>query len=164
MNSRPLNASLLLSTLCVASLGVLCSASTTRADNGLEIETRTPPVLRSYRPDAGAPVPGPAVVVEAALGERPTCVNSQLNLIFQSAPSPERQVSDLFFRQAGLISVGIAPGEVGEIVGRSPCLMSGYYNRPDLTARTVRDGWLHSGDAGYLDADGYLFLVATPAT
>ena len=52
-----------------------------------------------------------------------------------------------------------APGEVGEIVGRSPCLMSGYYNRADLTARTVRDGWLYSGDAGYQDDEGYLFLV-----
>jgi acyl-CoA synthetase (AMP-forming)/AMP-acid ligase II len=52
-----------------------------------------------------------------------------------------------------------AAGEVGEIVGRSPCLMAGYYKRPDLTAGAVRDGWLYSGDAGYLDDDGYLFLV-----
>ena len=51
------------------------------------------------------------------------------------------------------------PGEVGEICGRSPCLMSGYYKRPDLTAQAIVDGWLHSGDAGYLDEDGYLFLV-----
>jgi long-chain acyl-CoA synthetase len=51
------------------------------------------------------------------------------------------------------------PGEVGEICGRSPCLMSGYYKRSDLTAKAIVDGWLHSGDAGYLDEDGYLFLV-----
>jgi len=51
------------------------------------------------------------------------------------------------------------PGEVGEICGRSPCLMPGYYKRPELTAETIVDGWLHSGDAGYLDEDGYLFLV-----
>jgi acyl-CoA synthetase (AMP-forming)/AMP-acid ligase II len=51
------------------------------------------------------------------------------------------------------------PGEVGEIVGRSPCMMPGYYKRPDLTENAIVDGWLHSGDAGYLDEDGYLFLV-----
>lgn len=50
-------------------------------------------------------------------------------------------------------------GEVGEICGRGPILMPGYYKRPDLTAQAVVDGWLHTGDAGYLDADGYLFLV-----
>jgi acyl-CoA synthetase (AMP-forming)/AMP-acid ligase II len=52
-----------------------------------------------------------------------------------------------------------APGEVGEICGRSPCLMPGYYKRPDLTAKAIVDGWLHTGDAGYLDEDGYLYLV-----
>lgn len=52
-----------------------------------------------------------------------------------------------------------APGEVGEIIGRSPCMMPGYYKRPDLTETAIVDGWLHTGDAGYLDEDGYLFLV-----
>jgi acyl-CoA synthetase (AMP-forming)/AMP-acid ligase II len=52
-----------------------------------------------------------------------------------------------------------APGEIGEIVGRSPILMSGYYKRPDLTAQAVRDGWLYSGDMGYVDDEGYLYLV-----
>ena len=51
------------------------------------------------------------------------------------------------------------PREIGEICGRGPFLMSGYYTRPDLTAQAVRDGWLHSGDMGYVDEEGYLYLV-----
>lgn len=52
-----------------------------------------------------------------------------------------------------------APGEVGEICGKGPILMAGYYKRPDLTEKAIIDGWLHTGDAGYVDEDGYLFLV-----
>lgn len=51
------------------------------------------------------------------------------------------------------------PGEVGEIVGRSPLLMPGYYKRPDLTDSTIIGGWLYTGDLGYVDEDGFLFLV-----
>jgi fatty-acyl-CoA synthase len=50
-------------------------------------------------------------------------------------------------------------GEVGEVCVRSASMMSGYWRRPDLTATTVREGWLHTGDLGRLDADGYLYLV-----
>jgi acyl-CoA synthetase (AMP-forming)/AMP-acid ligase II len=50
-------------------------------------------------------------------------------------------------------------GEVGEICGKGPILMPGYYKRPDLTAEAVKDGWLHSGDMGYVDEDGFLYLV-----
>lgn len=53
----------------------------------------------------------------------------------------------------------VVPGQTGEIVGRSPLLMSGYYKRPDLTREVIVDGWLHSGDMGYVDEDGFLFLV-----
>jgi len=53
----------------------------------------------------------------------------------------------------------VAAGTVGEIVGRGPITMPGYYKRPDLTAEAIRDGWLFSGDLGYLDEDGFLYLV-----
>ncbi len=53
----------------------------------------------------------------------------------------------------------LPPGEVGEIVGRGPLLMPGYYKRPDLTATAIREGWLFTGDMGQVDEDGFLYLV-----
>jgi fatty-acyl-CoA synthase len=49
-------------------------------------------------------------------------------------------------------------GEIGRIKLRSPAAFLGYHNRPDATAEMIADGWLRMGDAGYLDAEGYLFL------
>ncbi len=49
--------------------------------------------------------------------------------------------------------------EVGEVLLRAPQLMSGYWKNPAETALSIRDGWLYTGDLGYLDEDGYLFLV-----
>ena len=48
---------------------------------------------------------------------------------------------------------------VGEIVVKGPNVMAGYLNNPEATAATIRDGWLHTGDAGYVDPDGYFFIV-----
>jgi long-chain acyl-CoA synthetase len=53
----------------------------------------------------------------------------------------------------------LPPEAVGEIVVRGPIVMQGYWRQPDLTRQTLRDGWMHTGDIGYLDAAGYLFIV-----
>ena len=50
-------------------------------------------------------------------------------------------------------------GEVGEVCVRGPNVMMGYYRNPEETARTIRAGWLHTGDMGRLDADGFLYIV-----
>ncbi|WP_433680303.1 acyl-CoA synthetase [Nocardia sp. CA-119907] len=50
-------------------------------------------------------------------------------------------------------------GTVGEIVVRGANVMLGYWNRPEDTAAAVRDGWMHTGDGGYMDEDGYVFVV-----
>ena len=53
----------------------------------------------------------------------------------------------------------LPPGEIGEILCRSDRVMKAYWNRPAETKAAFRDGWYCSGDAGYMDADGYLYVV-----
>ncbi|GAC57991.1 putative fatty-acid--CoA ligase [Gordonia hirsuta DSM 44140 = NBRC 16056] len=65
--------------------------------------------------------------------------------------------SDL--RIVGADGQELGRGEVGEIIVRGDHLMSGYWNKPDATADAVRDGWMHTGDAGHMDANGYVFLA-----
>ncbi|KIF78076.1 amide synthetase [Streptomyces sp. 150FB] len=52
----------------------------------------------------------------------------------------------------------LPPGEIGEVCVRSPSTMLGYWGEPELTAATIRDGWVHTGDLGSIDANGFLRL------
>jgi len=52
----------------------------------------------------------------------------------------------------------LPPGEVGEIVTRSDCVMKGYWQNPDATAAAMRGGWLHTGDVGSMDDEGFLTI------
>ncbi|HVU70362.1 MAG TPA: AMP-binding protein [Ktedonobacteraceae bacterium] len=53
----------------------------------------------------------------------------------------------------------LPPGEDGEILVRGPQIMQGYWKAPEDTARTLRNGWLHTGDIGHIDDDGFLYIV-----
>ena len=70
-------------------------------------------------------------------------------------------VTDVEIRivDAELGQVEMPTGEVGEITMRCPQMMLGYHQHPTETANTIRDGWLFTGDLGYMDEDGYLFIV-----
>ena len=83
----------------------------------------------------------------AALAGRPELLQS----CGQALPGTELRIVD----GAG---ADVAPGEVGQILARGPQVMAGYWNRPEETAAALRDGWLWTGDAGSLDADGYLTI------
>ena len=52
-----------------------------------------------------------------------------------------------------------APGEAGEICVRGPMVTAGYYGQPEATAAVIVDGWLHTGDMGHLDAEGFLYVL-----
>ncbi len=53
----------------------------------------------------------------------------------------------------------VAAGEIGEIVGRSEAVMKGYWQMPEETAKKLKDGWLHTGDLGRMDEEGYVYIV-----
>jgi long-chain acyl-CoA synthetase len=53
----------------------------------------------------------------------------------------------------------LPPGHTGEIVVKGPTIMKGYWNQPGETAKTVKDGWLYTGDIGYMDKDGYFYIT-----
>ncbi len=69
-------------------------------------------------------------------------------------PSTEYKVVDI-----GSGTEELAPGGLGELVIRGPQVMKGYWNMPEETAVTLRDGWLHTGDIAKMDEEGYVYIV-----
>ena len=70
-----------------------------------------------------------------------------------------RPVPGVEVRIVGPAGERLGPGENGEICVRGPVVMAGYWGAPEATAETLRGGWLHTGDVGHLDEDGYLYVV-----
>lgn len=70
-----------------------------------------------------------------------------------------KPVPGVELRVMGYDGTPAKPGEVGEVIMRAPCNMKGYWNRDEATASAFKDGFYLTGDAGYLNEDGYLFLV-----
>ena len=86
-------------------------------------------------------------------------------------PREETLLGDRRARSAGRAVMGVelvvrrpdgapcAPGEVGEVTGRGPNFTRGYWNRPEETARALRDGWFWTGDLAHMDEEGYVYIV-----
>jgi len=77
---------------------------------------------------------------------------------YRKPESVGRPMLSVEVRAAGLDDQALAPGEAGEILCRGPNIMREYYKAPRATARALRGGWLHTGDAGWIDADGFIHI------
>lgn len=91
---------------------------------------------------------GPSVSASTVLGAP--------NYLSVGLPYPDTEVK-IIDLQIG--EVEMPPGEIGEVVVKGPQLMKGYWKDPDTTAELIKDGWLHTGDTGYLDNNGHLYIV-----
>jgi long-chain acyl-CoA synthetase len=70
-----------------------------------------------------------------------------------------RAIANVELRIVDEAGTALPPGDVGEIIARGPNIMQGYHQRPDETTKMIRDGWLWTGDMGFLDAEGYLTIT-----
>ena len=89
----------------------------------------------------------------------PFCLNSydrQRKLLSVGNPVPETEVEVVDLETGTRL---LPMGEAGEVRVRGPQMMTGYHNKPEETAYALRDGYMYTGDIGYVDADGFLFLV-----
>lgn len=86
--------------------------------------------------------------------------------IYEGAPQREKRLASVGREYPG-VQIKVVDdagrqcpsGEIGEIITRSDLVMKGYWNRPEQTAEALKDGWLYTGDLGYQDKNGYLFLL-----
>lgn len=136
--------------------------------------------LRSLKRIAYGASPIALAVLERAIDTLPDCEFMHAYGMTETSPviclnphanhGPEGRVSGLV-RSVGRALLGIdlrivdehdqevPRGTVGEIILRGPNVMKGYWNRPQETAHTLRGGWMHTGDGGYMDEQGYVFIV-----
>ena len=84
----------------------------------------------------------------------PLCGKKKPGSIGIPVPSTDAAIVDM---EVG--SVPLPPGKMGELIIRGPQVMKGYYNKPDETAGTLRNGWLYTGDIAYMDDEGYFYIV-----
>jgi long-chain acyl-CoA synthetase len=117
-----------------------------------------------------APVPAPeleafhrryGVPIVEAYGLSETTVGVSINPLEgpQKPGSVGPALPGLELRIVDDLDEPVAPSERGEVVVRGPNVMRGYLGKPQETEKVLEGGWLHTGDIGYLDEDGYLFLV-----
>ena len=118
----------------------------------------------------GGPVPLPLleecrsrglpVVQTYGLTEAASQVTTQsLDADRQVLGSAGRPLANTELRIENDLGEAVLPGEPGEIVARAPTVMSGYQGNPEATAKALRDGWLHTGDIGCIDAHGSLHVL-----
>ncbi len=136
--------------------------------------------LSSLRHISYGASPMPEAVILKALEVIPGCRFTHAYGQTECAPlstsnGPEAHVVDgpmaYMFRSAGRAAPGVEVmiaddsdqevprGTVGQIIVRGANVMQGYWRQPELTAETLRGGWMHSGDGGYMDENGYVYVV-----
>jgi long-chain acyl-CoA synthetase len=86
-----------------------------------------------------------------------TVINGQDAIDKPTSVGPPVPVVDI--RIVDVAGAEVATGGTGEVLIKGPIIMPGYWNKPEATAETVIDGWLHTGDIGRVDEDGYLFIT-----
>jgi O-succinylbenzoic acid--CoA ligase len=132
-------------------------------------DTPYPPALRCVLL-GGGPAPESLLQRSAALGVPVVQTYGLTEAASQVATLPPEDAirklgsagKPLFGSQVRIVSpdgAALPSSSEGEIVVRGPTVTPGYLNSPEATAQAIRDGWLHTGDIGYLDAEGYLYVL-----
>lgn len=107
---------------------------------------------------------GPILIQLYGQGEAPMTITALDPAVLGDQPEPRRLSSagtprtDVEVRIVDGTGAPLPPGAIGEVVLRGEVVMAGYWRNPEATAEALRNGWLHTGDLGYLDDRGYLFL------
>ncbi len=89
------------------------------------------------------------------------CANNALNPVngLKKVGSIGKPIGEMKMKIVDENGNELPQGEQGEIVLQGPMVMKGYWRQPDTTAQAIRNGWLHTGDVGYRDEDGYFFIT-----